>query len=233
MCPAALPVPDSCDPRALVDCRHQHMWYPTEWKCPWLADPSCASINVSLFLFLSALSGCSQPMPLLTRRPPVLSRQREFSMADYMNAMEGNNVVKTVFLETDAAKDNLELEASFVGKLCADPSVPVAGAVIGCSLDDAAGFKEYIDKMRTESFVKGVRDVMHPKEKGFCLKPAVLSNIQYLGECGLSCDICIQPDQLNDCAEMVRQCPGTTFISTSAFHASSSSCPAPVVGPAR
>jgi L-fuconolactonase len=137
-------------------------------------------------------------------------------MADYVSAMEGTNVVKTVFLETDAAKDHLELEASFVGKLCADPSVPVAGAVIGCSLDDSAGFKEYIDKMRVESYIKGVRDVMHPKEKGFCLKPEVLSNIQYLGESGLSCDICIQPDQLSDAAEMVRQCPGTTFISVSA-----------------
>ena len=39
-------------------------------------------------------------------------------------------------------------------------------------------FKQYIDKMRTESYVKGVRDVMHPKEKGFCLKPEVLANIQ-------------------------------------------------------
>ena len=81
-------------------------------------------------------------------------------MADYVSAMEGTNVVKTVFLETDAAKDHLELEASFVGKLCADPSVPVAGAVIGCSLDDSAGFKEYIDKMRVESYIKGVRDVL-------------------------------------------------------------------------
>ncbi len=153
-------------------------------------------------------------------------RQREFSMADYMSAMEGTNVVKTVFLETDAAKDNLEVEASFVGKLCADPSVPVAGAVIGCSLDDSAGFKEYIDKMRAEPFVKGVRDVMHPKEKGFCLKPEVLSNIRYLGECGLSCDVCIQPDQLSDCAEMVRQCPGTTFIS--ALAVCTSFAPAPV-----
>ena len=142
-------------------------------------------------------------------------------MADYVSAMEGNNVVKTVFLETDAAKDDLELEASFVGKLCADPSVPVAGAVIGCSLDDSSGFKEYIDKMRAESYVKGVRDVMHPKEKGFCLKPEVLSNIQYLGSVGLSCDICIQPDQLSDCAEMVRQCPGTTFISASTVCTSS------------
>lgn len=145
-------------------------------------------------------------------------------MADYVNAMEGNNVVKTVFLETDAAKDSLELEASFVGKLCADPCVPVAGAVIGCTIDDSAGFKEYIDKMRAESYVKGVRDVMHPKEKGFCLKPEVIGNIQYLGECGLSCDICIQPDQLGDCAEMVRQCPGTTFISAPQTKTSSCFC---------
>jgi predicted TIM-barrel fold metal-dependent hydrolase len=150
----------------------------------------------------------------LLRHP--YARQREFSMADYMSAMEGNNVVKTVFLETDCAKDQLEVEAGFVGKLCADPSVPVAGAVIGCAID-SPGFKAYIDKMKAESYVKGVRDVMHAKDKGFCLRPEVLANIQYLGECGLSCDICIQPDQLTDCAEMVRQCPGTTFISACAI----------------
>ena len=49
------------------------MWYPTEWTCPWLADPSCASIN------------------------------KEFSMADYMKAMKGCNVTKTVFLESKSA----------------------------------------------------------------------------------------------------------------------------------
>ena len=47
---------DSCAPHPcrlhmlrIIHCRHQHMWYPTEWNCPWLADPSCASINVRYF----------------------------------------------------------------------------------------------------------------------------------------------------------------------------------------
>ena len=106
--------------------------------------------------------------------------QREFSMEDYVAAMAGNRVTKTVFLETDCAKDQLEVEAGFVGKLCADPSQPVAGAVIGCSID-SDGFKAYIDKMKQHDYVKGVRDVMHPKDKGFCLRPEVLANIQYLG----------------------------------------------------
>jgi hypothetical protein len=36
----------------------------------------------------------------------------------------------------------------------------------------------------------------------------VVANVQYLGAKGLSCDICIQPDQLGDCAELCRRCPG-------------------------
>ena len=59
-------------------------------------------------------------------------------MEDYVAAMAGNRVTKTVFLETDCAKDQLEVEAGFVGKLCADPAQPVAGAVIGCSIDSDA-----------------------------------------------------------------------------------------------
>lgn len=160
----------AADDLPVVD-THQHMWYPSEWKCPWLSDPACASIN------------------------------REFSMVDYVEAMAANNVVKTVFLETE----DLEKETSFVGKLCADPAVPVCGAVVGASLD-SPDFRAYIDRARAHAFVKGVRDVMHSKERGFCLRPVVLDNIRHLGECGLSCDICIQPDQLLDCAKMVRRC---------------------------
>ena len=49
-----------------------------------------------------------------------------------------------------------------------------------------------------------------------------------VGDCGLSCDICIQPDQLDDCAEMCRQCPQTTFIidHCGGHHGLSGTCPA-------
>lgn len=171
------------DPAALpvIDC-HQHMWYPGKhWNCPWLSDPACASIN------------------------------REFSMEDYMQTTSGNNVVKTVFLETDAAKEDFEKESGFVGTLCADASKPVVGAVVGADLT-CVDFKSYIDRAKLQGFIKGIRDVMHAKPKGFCLQPEVLENIQYAGGAGLSVDICIQPDQLLDCASMCSQCPSVTFI---------------------
>jgi len=136
---------------------------------------------------------------------------RTFSMEEYQEAARGCNIVKTVFLETIAAPEDLAKEINFVMKLCADPSKPVAGLIVGCkiALDT---FPEYIKTYAKVPEVKGCRQVLHVLPEKFCLAPRVIENVTLLGTLGKMFEICIQPTHLGSALELARRCPGTVLV---------------------
>jgi len=140
--------------------------------------------------------------------------QKEHSDETYIGAIGDLQVVGTVFVEADCAKEELNLEAQKVLELCADTESVVKGAVIGCdltsSIEDFSSFVT-LHKESSQHF-KGIRQVLHVLPKGTILQEHVLEKLRYLGENSISFDVCIQPDQLSDVAEAARLCPGTIFI---------------------
>lgn len=160
---------------------HQHMWFPSVWSCPWLSDPSCAALN------------------------------RNFGMSEYLRAVQGCNVKKTIFLETDAVKEDLDVEARAVLDLCLEPDTLLSGCVLGADIA-SPDFIAYITKYQNNAHVKGVRQVLHTLSKGYCLQEMVIQNVKYLGTQGLSFEALSQPDQLDDILVLAQTCPGTVFI---------------------
>ncbi len=59
-------------------------------------------------------------------------------------------------------------------------------------------FKEYIEKYRFD--ISGLRQVLHvaEREKGFCLQPTFIQNVRYLGDLGLTLDLCLRNEELSD-----------------------------------
>ena len=49
-------------------------------------------------------------------------------------------------------------------------------------------------------------------EPGHCLQERFVRDVQYLGEIGMSFDLCLRPSELGDAVGLVDQCPGTRFI---------------------
>ena len=90
---------------------------------------------------------------------------------------------------------------------------PLAAAVIS-GRPAAENFRKYITPYKNHPAVRGLRQVLHVASTppGFCLQKEFISGVQYLGELGLSYDICMRAAELPDAGKLVDACPDTFFI---------------------
>lgn len=162
---------------------HQHLWDLDRFTLPWHAVEDV---------------------------PPL---RRSFVMSDYLQAVAGVNVVKTVYMEVDVAPEQRVAEADYVLDLCAQPENPMCGAVIAAR-PGAPEFESYVRRYAANPFVKGIRQVLHvpATPPGFCLSSEFVEGVRLLGELGLSFDLCMRPGELHDAVRLVDACPNTRFI---------------------
>ena len=162
---------------------HQHLWDLVQFALPWLEGEGMEPLR------------------------------KDHLMSDYLAAAEGAGIARTVYMEVDVAAEQRIAEAEFVAGLCRADDNPMAGAVIGGSLGEE-GFRVYIDRFKSNDFIKGVRQVLHvpEAEPGRCLQERFVQDVQYLGEIGMSFDLCLRPSELGDAVGLVDQCPDTLFI---------------------
>ena len=162
---------------------HQHLWDTAQFSLPWLDWDG---------------------MDLL---------RKNHLMSDYLAAADGAHIAKTVYMEVDVTPAQRVEEVEFVIGLCAADDNPMVGMVIGGSPGEE-GFRAYIDRFKDSNFIKGVRLVLHvpDAEQGRCLQEDFVADVQYLGEVGLSFDLCMWPGELGDAVGLVDQCLDTCFI---------------------
>ena len=162
---------------------HQHMWDLAQFALPWLEGEGMEPLR------------------------------KNYLMSDYLAAAEGAGIARTVYMEVDVAAAQRIAEAEFVAGLCRADDNLMAGAVIGGSPEEE-GFRAYIDRFKGNDFIKGVRLVLHvpDAEPGRCLQESFVRDVQYLGEVGMSFDLCLRPSELGDAVGLVDQCRGTRFI---------------------
>jgi predicted TIM-barrel fold metal-dependent hydrolase len=142
---------------------------------------------------------------------PALARS--YRPDDYRKATEGLNIVKAIYMEVDLDPAQQVEEAEFVIDLCQRGGTPtVAGVISGRPASDA--FPQYIRRFKDNRYIKGVRQVLHPKETpaGLCLAPQFIKSIQLLGELGLRYDLCMRSGELADGVKLIEACPATRFV---------------------
>ncbi len=141
------------------------------------------------------------------------SFRKNHVMSDYLNATRGLNVVKTIYMEVDVDESQHVAEAEYVTDLCKQADNPMAATVIG-GRPASAGFAKYVAQFKNNTYVKGVRQVLHNTDvpAGFCLAEKFIQGVKLLGDNGLRFDICIRPGELGDAAKLIDACPGTQFI---------------------
>ncbi len=151
-----------------------------------------------------------QNVPWLENAAQVL--RRSYVTRDYLAATQGLNVVKTVYMEIDVAPKDQVAEVQLITPLCQSPDCPTAAAVIG-GRPASDSFADYAHAMAKNTYVKGVRQVLHgATPPGFCLGEQFVKSMQLLGELGLSFDLCLRAAELSDAVKLVKQCPATQFI---------------------
>ncbi len=138
---------------------------------------------------------------------------RSFRVADYLAATAGLKITQTVYMEVDVDPAQQEAEARYVIDLCQRDDNPMSAAVIA-GRPAQPGFREYVLKFKDSPYIKGVRQVLHvaATPQGYCIDPQFVRGIQFLGERGLSFDLCLRSGELLDADKLVAQCPHTRFI---------------------
>jgi L-fuconolactonase len=146
-----------------------------------------------------------------TAKNPAMAR--DFSMLDYRSATSGIPIEKSVYLEVDCDPSQQQAEADYISEVCRSGGGPLAAAVIS-GRPAAENFRDYIKQFKSHPHVRGLRQVLHgdATPPGYCLQKSFIGGIQYLGELGLSYDICVRAPELPDAAKLIDACPGTAFI---------------------
>ena len=133
-------------------------------------------------------------------------------MEEYLEAAQGLNIVRTIYMEVDVDPSQRAAEAEYVLDLCGRDDNPMVGAVVGGDPSDA-GFEAYARRFAANPHVKGFRQVLHGAQpRGYCLRPEFVQGVQLLGELGMCFDLCMRPTELTDGAELADRCPQTRFV---------------------
>lgn len=161
---------------------HQHLWDLAKFKLGWVKEGDPLAIS--------------------------------FTPKEYAEATKGLNFVKSVYMEVDVIEEHQQKEADYLIELIKSKSSITVAAVISGRPAKGDAFKKYVDQFKGSPYIKGLRQVVHNEgtPSGFSNQKDFVTGIKYLGDIGLSWDICIRPGDLPDAAKLARECPGTRFI---------------------
>jgi predicted TIM-barrel fold metal-dependent hydrolase len=138
---------------------------------------------------------------------------RSYVTKDYLEAVQGLNLVQAVYMEVDVEPSQQLAEADYIVELCQRRDNPTCAAVIS-GRPASEAFKGYITRFKGSPYVKGIRHIPRGDElaQGLWAKPEFIQGIRLLGELGMSFDLCMPPAHLPAAAKLVDQCPVTRFI---------------------
>lgn len=149
-------------------------------------------------------------IPWLDGEPDL---DRRFDLGDYRAHTAGVEIEAIVYLEIDIAPDYRYLEAHLAETYAAeDPRL--RGTVASAPIEFGDQVRPFLEALvAVGPRVKGVRRLLQGEsDPAYCLRPGFVRGVELLAEFGLSFDICIRHHQLASAVELVRRCPGTSFI---------------------
>lgn len=136
---------------------------------------------------------------------------RSFRMADYLDAVSGLEVVKSVHLEADVDEPFMRQETEHLLKLADRADNPLEG-IVASARPESRDFKSYIDRIARYPRVKGIRRVLHTQPDSLGQDCTFIKNVASLSAYQLSFDICVLARQFPIAINLVSNCPGVTFI---------------------
>jgi predicted TIM-barrel fold metal-dependent hydrolase len=177
----------------IVDAHH-HIWRRAD--LPWLVGP----MQPRIF-------GPYEPI------------RRDYPIKEYLDDLEGCDVVKSVYVQTNWAKEQFEDEVAWVQRTAEATGWPHAlVAYADLTVDDV---RPQLDRLKRYSLLRGVRMQLHWHENplyrfaaraDLCNDPVIRRNVAHLADYGLSFDLQVFAPQMADAAGLARACPDVTFV---------------------
>jgi predicted TIM-barrel fold metal-dependent hydrolase len=140
--------------------------------------------------------------------PPL---DRSFRMPDYIEAIRGVGIEKSVHLEADVDEPYMLDETRYILALAGANDNPLEG-VVACGRPEKDGFRKYLDSIAGHPALKGMRRVLHTQPDDVGRSETFIENIKVLPTYGLSFDLCVLARQLPIVIALVNRCPQVTFI---------------------
>jgi predicted TIM-barrel fold metal-dependent hydrolase len=177
----------------IVDAHH-HIWRQAD--LPWLSGP----MQPRIF-------GPYEPI------------RRDYSINEYLDDLANLGVIRSVYVQTNWAKDRFEDETAWVQQTANEHGWPNAiVAFADFSVDDV---RPQLDRLVRYPLVRGVRMQLHWHENplyrfaarpDLCADPVIRRNVARLAEYGWSFDLQVFAPQMTDAAALAEACPDVTFI---------------------
>lgn len=147
--------------------------------------------------------------------------RRDYPIAEYRGELEGLDVAKAVYVQTNWAKDDFEKEVAWVSDTAKETGWP--HAIVGYADMTVDDIRPQLDRLGKYPLLRGVRMQLHwheVPEYRFAPRPdqvldsAVRKNVARLKDYGYSFDLQLFPAQMRDGAALVAENPDTDFILT-------------------
>ncbi|MET0678494.1 MAG: amidohydrolase family protein [Bradyrhizobium sp.] len=173
---------------------HHHIWRQAD--LPWLSGP----MQPRIF-------GPYEPI------------RRDYAIDEYLSDLHGSGVMRSVYVQTNWAKDAFEEEAAWVQQTADAHGWPHAiVAYADLSVEDV---RPQLDRLARFSLVRGVRMQLHWHDNplyrfatraDLCDDPIIRRNVADLADYHFSFDLQVFAGQMASAARLADACPRGTFI---------------------
>jgi predicted TIM-barrel fold metal-dependent hydrolase len=136
---------------------------------------------------------------------------KAFRYDDYLTAIEGTGVRRTIFMESGADDPHWREETRFVHTLAGTPGSLIAGIIANCRPEEEHGFEAYVESVLSSKLV-GFRRILHTEPDELSERTCFSSNVRLLEKYELTFDICVLARQLPLAAKLAAKCPDVQFV---------------------
>jgi predicted TIM-barrel fold metal-dependent hydrolase len=140
----------------------------------------------------------------------VPALNRDFLHEQYTLEARRAGIEGAFHMEVDVHPNDIEAETAHVKALATNADSLVRGAIASCRPEES-GFPAYLDRVRSEPFVKGFRRVLHVVPDDVSEGALFRENIRRIGG-GLTFDLCVLPHQIPKAIALIDLAPETTFV---------------------
>lgn len=135
---------------------------------------------------------------------------RPFLPEDYQAAMQDVSVEQVVFVEAGTNDGQSLEEAVWVAEQTGGPKI---GAIVAFApLENGPNVQEHLERLKQVEGVRGIRRNLQGEVEDLCLQSAFVKGVAMLTNFDFTFDICIRAHQLPAVTDLVKRCPGVSFV---------------------
>ena len=134
-----------------------------------------------------------------------------FHLNDYLTAIEGTAITRTIFMEASPDDPHWHNETKFVYELSEQPNSIIEGVIANCRPESKSGFESYIESVQHPKLV-GFRRILHTMPDDLSQSDHFVQNIRLLEKYNLTFDFCFLGRQLPIAQALAQKCPNVQFI---------------------